>query len=424
MPLKHLLLTATLLLSSGCSLIKLDHEMQLAHQQLVLVSGQLQHSVDQHSALVALLDNQSHLVAYRIASPGEVFYFITPPGAYQLVAFDDRNGNFVIDPDEPRQWLLEAKSTPLTVQPSREEREQLGHLNELNLPADALGQAPELDLSLQVVYQEHPRFQRNYLQTVTLNDWRFDAQRTRMGTWQPVSFINELGYGLYLLGPWDARKEPVLMVHGINSSPKDWSWLAEQLDRSRYQPVLFHYPGGLPLDNNAYMLSMAIRDLQLRHHPKRMHLMAHSMGGLVTRRALQRLNADYSQQVCLFITLSTPWGGHPMAAHGVHDVPLDIPLWRDLSPDSPFLRNLFSQPLARHIRQWHLISYGGNRSLLPQPNDGAVPLASELLPAAQDEAERIYLLDESHTGILHSNRSAQLIKRALESLPSRGCPAD
>jgi hypothetical protein len=39
-------------------------------------------------------------------------------------------------------------------------------------------------------------------------------------------------------------------------------------------------------------------------------------------------------------------------------------------------------------------------------NDGSVPLASELLPAAQDEAERLYLLEVDHTGILQSARSA------------------
>ncbi|WXL25437.1 alpha/beta hydrolase [Ectopseudomonas mendocina] len=424
MNLKHLLLYATLLISSGCSLVKLDREMQQAHQHLVLVSGQLQNSVDHRSALVALLDADNKLIAYRIASPDEVFYFITPPGAYQLLAFDDRNNNFVIDTDEPRQWITEAKRTPLTVQPSDAERRQLGHLNELNLPAEALGAAPQLDLSLEEVYQEHPRFQRNYLQTVSLDDQRFDALNTRKGTWEPVSFINELGYGLYLLAPWDEQKEPVIMVHGINSSPKDWAWLADKLDRARFQPVLFHYPGGLPLDNNAYMLSMAIRDLQLRHKPKRLHVIAHSMGGLVARRALQQLSDEYNQSLCLFVTLSTPWAGHPMAAAGVHDVPLDIPLWRDLSPGSPFLQRLFSQRLPEHIRQWQLISYGGNRQLLPQPNDGAVPLASELYPPAQDEADRLYLLDDSHAGILQSERSALLIKRAFESLPRKGCKPD
>jgi pimeloyl-ACP methyl ester carboxylesterase len=424
MNIRHWLLTAALLTSAGCSLLKLDQEMQQAHKELILVSGQLQASEDQHSALVALLDRQGKLVAYRIASPGEVFYFTTPPATYQLLAFDDRNGNFILDANEPHHWIAEAQSTPLTVQPTPEERAQLGHLNLLQLRKNALKPAPELDLSLEVLNQQHPRFQRNYLQPISLSDGRFDEQNTRMGTWQPVSFVKELGYGLYLLAPWDDDKEPVLMVHGINSSPRDWAYLASTLDTERYQPVLFHYPGGSPLDNNAYMLSVGIRDMQLRHATERMHVVAHSMGGLVARRALQLLNQDYHPPVCLFVTLSTPWGGHPMAAEGVHDVPLDIPLWRDLSPGSPFLQKLFDKPLPTHIRQWQLVSYGGNRRLLPEPNDGAVPLASELFPAAQDEAERLYLLEESHSGILKSQRSSARLKRALESVPTKGCGPD
>lgn len=50
-----------------------------------------------------------------------------------------------------------------------------------------------------------------------------------------------------------------------------------------------------------------------------------------------------------------------------------------------------------------------------------LPLASELRGVAQDEAERLYLLKENHSSILHSARSEQLLERALNSLPAQGC---
>lgn len=416
------LLLATLLLSSsGCSLLELDKEMHQARQELVLIAGQLQTSDSGRSALVALLNPQGGLVNYRIAAPGEPFYFTAAPASYQLLAFDDRNSNFILDKDEPRHWLPEARIAPLQVQPQPAERERLNQLNPMRLAASDLLPAPALDLSLELLYREQPRLQRNYLQPVRFDDPRFDDQQVQLGAWQPLTFMREIGYGLYLLAPWDKAKEPIFLVHGINSSPRVWQELAASIDKERFQLVLFHYPSGLPLNNSAYMLSVGIRDLQLRHAPERMHMFAHSMGGLVARRTLQLLSEEASQPPCLFVTLATPWGGHPAAASGLQQVPLEIPVWKDMAPGSQYLQTLFAKPLAASIRQWQLVSYGGGSRLFSAPNDGVVPLSSELHPAAQDEAERLYLLDESHTGILRSARSNALLARALDSLPAQGC---
>ncbi|MGB4072645.1 esterase/lipase family protein [Pseudomonas sp.] len=415
-------LAILLLASSGCSLLKLDKEMQQARQELLLIAGQLQASDSGRSALVTLLDAQGKLVNYRIAAPGEIFYFTEAPASYQLLAFDDRNGNFILDHDEPRHWLPKAQGAPISVQPEPEERARLGRLNPLRLATTDLQPAPALDLSLALLYREQPRLQRNYLQPVNFDDPRFNEANVRLGAWQPLTFMRELGYGLYLLAPWDKDKEPIFLVHGINSSPRVWQELAANLDLQRFQLVLFHYPSGLPLNNSAYMLSVGMRDLQLRHAPRRMHVFAHSMGGLVARRAVQLLSADDGQKLCLFITLSTPWDGHPSAASGA-DVPLDIPVWRDMAPGSSYLQSLFATPLPTHMRQWLLVSYGGNTRMLAEPNDGVVPLASELRAAAQDEAERLYLLDETHTSILNNARSTALLERALDSLPTEGCKA-
>lgn len=417
----RMLLVVASLISSGCSLFKLDEEMQQARQELLLIAGQLQSSASGRSALVALLNAQGELVNYRIAAPGEMFYFTEAPAAYQLLAFDDRNGNFILDPDEPRHWRAKVQSAPLSVQPQPEERARLSQLNPLHLATSDLQPAPALDLSLKVLYREQPRLQSNYLQTVSFDDPRFGDSNVQLGAWQPLSFMRELGYGLYLLAPWDENKEPIILVHGINSSPRAWQELAARLDLERFQLVLFHYPSGLPLNNSAYMLSLGIRDLQLRHSPQRMHLVAHSMGGLVARRAIQVLSKNDNQRLCLLITLSTPWAGHPSAASGVQNVPLEIPVWRDMEPGSRYLQSLFATPLPRHMRQWLLVSYGGNKHMLAEPNDGVVPLASELRSIAQDEAERLYMLDETHTSILNSNRSVELLERALFSLPTQGC---
>jgi hypothetical protein len=105
----------------------------------------------------------------------------------------------------------------------------------------------------------------------------------------------------------------------------------------------------------------------------------------------------------------------------VKNAPVNVPVWRDMAPGSPYLRSLFAAPLPEHLRQWQLVAYTGNSRMIAEPNDGTVPLASELLPAAQDEAERLYLIEANHTGILHHARSVALLQRALDSLPAKGC---
>ncbi|MEK1943570.1 MAG: alpha/beta fold hydrolase [Pseudomonas sp.] len=414
-------LAVLLATNAGCGLFKVDREMQQARAELVLIVGQLTGSDSGRSALIALLDAQGKLLTYRIAAPGEDFYFTEAPGAYQLVAFDDRNGNFTLDPDEPRQWVANARSVPLHVQPDAATRKRLSQGNLIALRERDLAQAPAIDLRLEVLHREQPRMQRNYLQPVSFNDPRFSLASTQLGAWQPLTFLRDIGYGLYLLAPWDNAKEPIFLVHGINSSPSDWQDVAANIDTQRFQLVLFHYPSGVPLNNSAYMLSVGIHDIERRYAPTRLHVIAHSMGGLVARRALQMLGEENAQSVCLFVTLSTPWDGHPSAASGLQNVPLEVPVWKDMAPGSNYLQQLFASPLPAHIRQWLLVSYAGNSRLLPEPNDGVVPLTSELRNSAQDEARQIYLLNEDHLSILHSKRTKQLLDRALQRLPNQGC---
>lgn len=416
-------LLGLLVLLGGCQLLALERQMQSAQQQLVLIPGQLQDSGTAQPALVALLNQQGRVQTYRIVQPNGLFYFSMPSGDYQLLAFEDHNGNLLLDTDEPRHWLQHAQTTPFQVQPSPAERARLGKLNRLQ-PEPATVSVPDIDLSLDRLYRDLPRLQRNYLQVVDFADPRFSAERISQGAWQPLDFLSEVGYGLYLLQPWDPDKEPIFLVHGINSAPPAWSELVDSIDPERFQVLLYHYPSGLPLNNSAYLLSEAIRDVQLRYAPRRFHIFAHSMGGLVARRAMQLLSAGGgTDRQCLFLTLSTPWGGHPSAAKGLARSPVVAPVWRDLAPGSSYLQALFAHALPPHIRQWQLVSYGGNTRFLPQPNDGAVPLISELREAAQNEATRLYLLPDSHVGILSSSRSKELIGQALAGLPAEGCRA-
>ena len=101
--------------------------------------------------------------------------------------------------------------------------------------------------------------------------------------------------GLYMLEPYDPKRIPVLMVHGLWSSPVTWMDMFNDLRsfpeiRERYQFWFYLYPSGQPFWISATQLRddlAAMRnsidadrnDSALNH----MVLVGHSMGGLISR---------------------------------------------------------------------------------------------------------------------------------------------
>ena len=169
-PLLTLLLA---LLLGGCQLWALDRQVKMAQRSMVLIPGQLQATAAQ-PALVALYA-EGNLLAYRSVRPGGFFYFSMAAGDYSLLAFEDRNGNLRLDPDEPRHWQAQARTAPLQLQPSEEQRSALGQLNVLQPQAADDTPLPELDLGLERLYRDLPKVRHNYLRVVDFDDPRFSA---------------------------------------------------------------------------------------------------------------------------------------------------------------------------------------------------------------------------------------------------------
>ncbi|MEZ6122240.1 MAG: alpha/beta hydrolase [Planctomycetaceae bacterium] len=99
--------------------------------------------------------------------------------------------------------------------------------------------------------------------------------------------------GLYMIQPYDPDRIPVLMVHGIWSSPITWMEMFNDLQadpaiRDRYQFWFYMYPTGEPLTFSQANLRDRLKEVRLRCDPfgqneklDQMVVVGHSMGGLM-----------------------------------------------------------------------------------------------------------------------------------------------
>jgi hypothetical protein len=101
--------------------------------------------------------------------------------------------------------------------------------------------------------------------------------------------------GLFFLEPWQPGRIPVVLIHGLMSSPQTWVDLANELRSmpgfsDRFQIWGFRYATGSPFVASAALLrselQSAICQLQsVGHDPALQHvvLVGHSMGGLIAK---------------------------------------------------------------------------------------------------------------------------------------------
>src|SRR5262249_13877076 len=121
---------------------------------------------------------------------------------------------------------------------------------------------------------------------VDLSDRRFSNENAKLGLWDPLRFLFDVGAGVYFLEEDDAQKIPVLFVHRARGNPGNWRYLVSQTARRRFQPWLVYYPTAPDLALIARMLVRTLAALQVKYQFPRLILVAHSMGGLVTRAAI------------------------------------------------------------------------------------------------------------------------------------------
>ena len=140
---------------------------------------------------------------------------------------------------------------------------------------------------------------------------RTDLNRFRFtGLFRPGKAMDRAN--LVLLRPYEPRKIPVVMVHGLASVPLAWIPMINELLRDpvihdRYQFMLYMYPTGVPLPIAAAGLREMLLQAKQMYDPNgqdpafdQMVLLGHSMGGLLSHAMavdsgdkFWELNTDY-----------------------------------------------------------------------------------------------------------------------------------
>ncbi|WP_407636163.1 lipase/acyltransferase domain-containing protein [Paraglaciecola arctica] len=237
----------------------------------------------------------------------------------------------------------------------------------------------------------------------SLSDPLFDKNMSTLGMYDPASFLEHAPTMFYALEEDQVHKIPVVFVHGIGDSARAFESIISQLDRDRYRPWFFYYPSGGDLDQLAglfYNLFLSGQVIPLGEMP--LIVVAHSMGGLVVREAINKYKGQEGEnKIKLFVSIASPFGGHPQAAKGENNGLIVLPAWRDLNPNNKFIQQLYRKPLPEFINHQLFYAFRNPGTLkLGENNDGVVPLSSQLHPEAQKQAKQTFGFDSGHVDIL------------------------
>jgi len=342
------------------------------------------------------------------AGAGTHFGLNLPEGNYQLLVFADRDKNQIFEQTE----VIGRKD--ISLDPTTSPDKVLDRIEiQLSSPSrvdwvEAIS-VPNLAEPQQSLFYPTGSIR-------SLDDPLFSENMATLGMYDPASFLEKAPTMFFAMEEDLNFKIPVVFVHGVGGSIRAFRPIINKLDRERYKPWFFYYPSGGDLDQLAemfYRIFFSGKVVQDRYMP--MIIIAHSMGGLIVREALNKYgNSQKENKLGLLVTIATPFGGHPAAASGEKHGLIVLPSWRDVNPENRFIKKLFRKQLPKTIEHQLIYAYDNPATLkISKNSDGVVPLSSQLRLEAQQQATGQRGFESSHTGILENE---EMISHILECM--------
>ena len=341
-----------------------------------------------------------------LSRPGPYMLYVTE-GEYSVAAFIDFNENLIYERDDFAGRYADSGYVAV-------KQEQV--VSGLDIVVSDNADKP-FDFPISIKASEYEDKRISSLENegiINLDDNIFSEKYSSMGLWSPATFIMKRGVNIYSLEKYDESKTPILFIHGAGGSPRDFSYLVNNIDRNKYQPWFFYYPSGLKIEKISDMLNKKIKALHNKYKFKVLYITAHSMGGLVSRSFINNYDKEKKFDFLrLYISISTPYGGDKTAGMGVKYSPAHILCWKDLATGSEFLKRLYMKKMPPKIRFYLFFGYAGDSRFSKDFDDGIISLKSQLDPKAKSEAVLTYGFDEDHVSILSSNKMFEKYNEVL-----------
>jgi pimeloyl-ACP methyl ester carboxylesterase len=201
---------------------------------------------------------------------------------------------------------------------------------------------------------------------------------------------------------------PVLLVHGFGANKSNWLFIRRHLhqagftriDALNYNPFSDDVPG--------LAARCATRTEQLKEHygVDRVHLVGHSMGGIIIRYAVQ---VDGLEGVGVVATVSSPHGGHGLARYHLPFLQGPFAAGLQLDPASTVMRLFRSTARPMTTR---FVAYYSNLDLI-------VPARRAMIVEPELDATNILIKDHGHLSIMLSRRLATSIVDQLGAADGR-----
>jgi pimeloyl-ACP methyl ester carboxylesterase len=244
----------------------------------------------------------------------------------------------------------------------------------------------------------------------------FDSRHVQLGIWRASDFLRDYGTALLLTAPYDDRRAPVFLIHGINGSPRDFAPIVSRFRGSHYQPVVFYYPTGMSLADASRELGTRMQEFLERHPTNGFAVVGHSMGGLVAKGVLDQFDvARVFPAWKAFVGMSCPWTGVTGASQAKR-LPVHPASWDDLAPTSTFVHGVNTTPFPPRLAFYMFFGARGGRSMFSMlgNHDGRLTVDSMMDTPLAGAARDTFGFYEDHVSILASPRVLARLEAVLD----------